>query len=141
VNNIKLDLGEKGWGCMDWIDLEGSFEYGHELSGFIKCWEVLEWLRSWWPLGKDYSMESDVPCSLSLDKTESDRIQWRDLLNTAMNLEIPAKLRLCFKALENTDDWKFPLGLYSMKLYMSNHPSYILFTFTKFVKLIQFKRR
>jgi hypothetical protein len=21
VNNIKMDLGEIGWGCVDWIDL------------------------------------------------------------------------------------------------------------------------
>jgi hypothetical protein len=33
--------------------VEGSFEYGIELSGSIKCWEVLEWLHNWWLLKKD----------------------------------------------------------------------------------------
>jgi hypothetical protein len=39
---------------MDWIDLaqdrgkwEGSREHVNEPSGSIKCWEILEWLRSW----------------------------------------------------------------------------------------------
>jgi hypothetical protein len=27
--------------------LEGSFEHGNEVSGSIKCWEVLEWLHNW----------------------------------------------------------------------------------------------
>jgi hypothetical protein len=27
--------------------VEGSCEHGIELSGSIKCWEVLEWLRNW----------------------------------------------------------------------------------------------
>jgi hypothetical protein len=70
--------------------MEDSCEHGNELSGSMKCWEVLEWLHNWWPLGKDCSMESDVLCRVSLDKTASDRIQWHDLLNAAMNLEIPA---------------------------------------------------
>jgi hypothetical protein len=46
VDNIKMDLGEIGWGVMDWIDLaqdrEGSCEHGNESSGSVKCWEVLE---------------------------------------------------------------------------------------------------
>jgi hypothetical protein len=44
-------------------------------------------------------------------------IQWRELLNTAVNLEMPAELGLCFKALENIDGWKFPLGLYSTEFH------------------------
>jgi hypothetical protein len=27
--------------------VEDSCEHGNEPSGFIKCWEVLEWLRDW----------------------------------------------------------------------------------------------
>jgi hypothetical protein len=41
---------------MDWIDLaqdrEGSCEHANEPLGFIKCWEVLEWLRNWQLLKK-----------------------------------------------------------------------------------------
>jgi hypothetical protein len=33
VDNIKMDLGEVGWGDVDWI----------ELSGSMKCWETIEW--------------------------------------------------------------------------------------------------
>jgi hypothetical protein len=54
VNNIKIDLREIGWDGMDWIDngsgwgpVEGSFKHGIELSGCIKCWDVLEWLHNW----------------------------------------------------------------------------------------------
>jgi transposase len=49
VDNIIVDLREKGWDGMHWIDLaqergpvEGSCENGNELSGSIKWWEVLE---------------------------------------------------------------------------------------------------
>jgi hypothetical protein len=27
--------------------MEGSYEHGNEPSGYIKCWEVLEYLRNW----------------------------------------------------------------------------------------------
>jgi hypothetical protein len=54
VDNIKIDLREIGWDGMDWINLaqdrdpvKGSCEHGHELSGSIKCWEVLELLKNW----------------------------------------------------------------------------------------------
>jgi hypothetical protein len=43
--NIKMDLREIGWDGIDWIELSqdrGSCEHGHEPSGSIKCWEVLE---------------------------------------------------------------------------------------------------
>jgi hypothetical protein len=53
VDNVKMDLGENGWGDMDWSgsgrgQVEGSCECSNELSGSIKCWEVLEWMHNWW---------------------------------------------------------------------------------------------
>jgi hypothetical protein len=39
--NIKTDLQEVGGGCGDWMELAGTFEYGNELSGSIKCGEFL----------------------------------------------------------------------------------------------------
>jgi hypothetical protein len=45
VDNIKIDLREIGWDCMDWIDVAqvmGSCEHGNESSGSLKCREVLE---------------------------------------------------------------------------------------------------
>jgi hypothetical protein len=47
VDNIKIDHRETEWDGMDWIDLaqdrdQCSCEHGNELSGSIKCWEVLE---------------------------------------------------------------------------------------------------
>jgi hypothetical protein len=33
--------------------VEGSCEYGNELSGSIKFWEILEWLGDWPLLKKD----------------------------------------------------------------------------------------
>jgi hypothetical protein len=65
-------------------------------------------------------------------------IQWRDLLNTAMNLEMPAELRRCFKALENIDGWKFPLGLYSTEIHKTIPFPWISFEFMKFVNVMQF---
>jgi hypothetical protein len=53
VDNIKKDLSEMGWAGVNWIGLalvESSCEFGIEPSGFIKCWEVLEWQRYWWLL-------------------------------------------------------------------------------------------
>jgi hypothetical protein len=32
--------------------MEGSYEHGNELSGSMKCWEVLEWLHNWQLLKK-----------------------------------------------------------------------------------------
>jgi hypothetical protein len=32
--------------------LEGSSEHGDEPSGFINCWDVLEWLHNWQLLKK-----------------------------------------------------------------------------------------
>jgi hypothetical protein len=48
-----MDLREIGWDGADWIDMaqdrtkKSSCEHGTELSGSIKCWEVLDWLRNW----------------------------------------------------------------------------------------------
>jgi hypothetical protein len=59
ADNIKMDLGEIGWGGVHWIILaqdrgpvEGSCECGNEPPGSVKCWEVLECLHNWWPLEK-----------------------------------------------------------------------------------------
>jgi hypothetical protein len=51
VDNIRMDLGEVGWGDVDWVDLsqdrnrwrEISCEFGIEPSGSMKCWETIEW--------------------------------------------------------------------------------------------------
>jgi hypothetical protein len=42
-NNIKMDLRERGWGGMDWIDLaqEGPCEHGNETSGSINVGKLL----------------------------------------------------------------------------------------------------
>jgi hypothetical protein len=48
-DNIKMDLKEIGWGCVDRIELAqnmdhwgNSCEHCNKPSGSIKCWEVLE---------------------------------------------------------------------------------------------------
>jgi hypothetical protein len=51
VDNIKMDLGELGWGDVDWIGMtkdrneqvESSCEFGIEPTGSMKCWETIEW--------------------------------------------------------------------------------------------------
>jgi hypothetical protein len=47
VDNIRMDLGEVGWGDVDWIglakDRNSSCEFGFEPSGSMKCWETIEW--------------------------------------------------------------------------------------------------
>ena len=52
-DNIKTDLREVGWGTWTgsiWLEtgtgggLAGSCECGNEPSGFIKCWEFLDYL-------------------------------------------------------------------------------------------------
>jgi hypothetical protein len=43
-----LDPYGLGWGLV-----EGSFERGNEPSGYIKFWEVLEYLNNWWLLKKE----------------------------------------------------------------------------------------
>jgi hypothetical protein len=48
-DNIKMDLGEVGWGVMEWIDLAHDMGQWRALvstvmnfSGSIKYWEILE---------------------------------------------------------------------------------------------------
>jgi hypothetical protein len=49
VDNTKMDLREMGWNWMYGLDAsgsgygqaEGSLEHSNELSGSMKCWEVL----------------------------------------------------------------------------------------------------
>jgi hypothetical protein len=50
VDNIRTDLGEVGWGDVDWIGLaqdrntvESSCEFGIEPSASMKCWKTIEW--------------------------------------------------------------------------------------------------
>jgi hypothetical protein len=54
VDNIKMNLREIGWDGMDWIDVaqdrdqwRALGEHCSEPSGFIKCWEILQWLHNW----------------------------------------------------------------------------------------------
>jgi hypothetical protein len=49
VDNIKMDVGELGWGGIGWVDValdrgrkKTLCEHSNELSRFTKCWEVLE---------------------------------------------------------------------------------------------------
>jgi hypothetical protein len=44
VDNIRMDLGEVGWGDVDWIGLaqDRNSEFGIEPSGSMKCWETIE---------------------------------------------------------------------------------------------------
>jgi hypothetical protein len=58
VDNIRMGLGEVGWGDADWIGLaqdmnrwrESSCEFGIEFSGFIQFWKTIEWLNNCGPL-------------------------------------------------------------------------------------------
>jgi hypothetical protein len=49
-----MDLREIGWGSMDWINLAEDRDQWralvntrNELSGSIKCWNILEYLSAW----------------------------------------------------------------------------------------------
>jgi hypothetical protein len=51
-----MDLGEVGWGDVDWIGLAQDRNRWRALVnavmnlwGSIKCWETVEWLQNWWP--------------------------------------------------------------------------------------------
>jgi hypothetical protein len=45
VDNIRMDLGEVGWGDVDWIGLAKDKNRWRALvnSGSMKCWEIIEW--------------------------------------------------------------------------------------------------
>jgi hypothetical protein len=53
VDNIRMDLGEVGWGDADWIDLAQDRNRRRALMNLelnlrlqknsIKCWETIEW--------------------------------------------------------------------------------------------------
>jgi hypothetical protein len=47
VDNIKMDLGEMGWGGMGWIDLAEDRDQWRGLANTVMnlpvpCWEILE---------------------------------------------------------------------------------------------------
>jgi hypothetical protein len=46
VDNVKMDLREIGWDCVDWIDRAQNKDQRRALvnMGSMKCWEVLEGL-------------------------------------------------------------------------------------------------
>jgi hypothetical protein len=55
VDNIRMDLGEMGWGDVDWSGSgweqeKSSCEFGIEPPGSIKCWKTIEWLYNCRPL-------------------------------------------------------------------------------------------
>jgi hypothetical protein len=56
VGNIKVVVGEIGWGGANWIGLAQdrdkwrACEFDDEPSRSIKCQETIKWLHSWWPL-------------------------------------------------------------------------------------------
>jgi hypothetical protein len=44
VDNIRMNLGEVGWGDVEGKEQVESFcEFGIESSGSVKCWENIEW--------------------------------------------------------------------------------------------------
>jgi hypothetical protein len=57
VDNIRMDLGEVGYGDVDWIGLAQDRDRRRarvnsvfEPSGSMKYQETIEWLNIWWPL-------------------------------------------------------------------------------------------
>jgi hypothetical protein len=53
MDNIRMDLGEVGWGDVDWIGLaqdRNRCRFGIEPLGSIKCWKTIEYPNNWWPL-------------------------------------------------------------------------------------------
>jgi hypothetical protein len=57
-----MNLGEVGWGDVDWIclaqDRNSSCEFGIEPSGSIKCWETIECPNNGGPLESCSAPES-----------------------------------------------------------------------------------
>jgi hypothetical protein len=57
MDNIRMDLGERGWGGVDWIGLVQNRNKQRGLVNTvmnqfcsIKCWKIIEWLHNWWAL-------------------------------------------------------------------------------------------
>jgi hypothetical protein len=52
VDNIRMNLGEVGWDDGDWIGMAKDTNRWRALvnSGFMKCWETIEWPNIYWPL-------------------------------------------------------------------------------------------
>jgi hypothetical protein len=47
VDNIRMDLGEIGWGDMDCIGLAQDRDKWRAPLGSIKCWETIDLPHSW----------------------------------------------------------------------------------------------
>jgi hypothetical protein len=55
VDNIKMDLGEIGWGGVDWIGLAQDRDKRRALLNpvmklrvtYVQCWEIIEWFLNW----------------------------------------------------------------------------------------------
>jgi hypothetical protein len=43
VDNIKMDLGEVGWGDVDWVHLTQGRNRWRALVNSVKNWETIEW--------------------------------------------------------------------------------------------------
>jgi hypothetical protein len=43
VDNIKMDLGEVGWGDVDWIGLAQDRNRWRALVNSVKFWETIKW--------------------------------------------------------------------------------------------------
>jgi hypothetical protein len=44
MDNIMMDLGEVGWGDVDWIGLAQDRNRWRALvNSVLKCWETIEW--------------------------------------------------------------------------------------------------
>jgi hypothetical protein len=55
VDNVKMDLGERGWGGVNCIGLAQNRDKWRALVNVvmkilnsIQCWETTEWLHNWW---------------------------------------------------------------------------------------------
>jgi hypothetical protein len=49
VDNIRMDLGEVGWGDVDWIGLAQDRNKWRVLVNSVlnQCWEIIEWPHNW----------------------------------------------------------------------------------------------
>jgi hypothetical protein len=46
VDNVRMDLGEVGWGDVDWIGLAQDRNRWRALVNSMKCWETMSGLAS-----------------------------------------------------------------------------------------------